>query len=63
MSHIYFTLQSECPQTIICRMSFTTQPNSNAAGSLVVGSSRKCWECGIIFPALRTRNGQNKLIT
>jgi hypothetical protein len=49
-----FTLQSECPHTIMCLMSFTIHPSSNAAGSFVVASSRKCCEWGIKLPALRT---------
>lgn len=53
----FIALQSLCPQTIICLISFTTQPNSRAAGSFVVNSSKKCCECGITFPALRTVKG------
>lgn len=49
------TLQSEWPQTIMCLIPLTTQLSSRAAGSLVVGSSRKCCECGIKLPALRTK--------
>lgn len=51
----FIALQSLCPHTITCFMSFTMQPNSNAAGSLVVSSSMKCWECGMTLPAFRTR--------
>jgi hypothetical protein len=51
---VTLTLQSECPQTITCLISFTIHPSSNAAGSVVVASSRKCCECGIKLPALRT---------
>lgn len=49
------TLQSECPQTITCLISLCTHPSSKAAGSHVVYSSRKCCECGIKFPAFRTK--------
>lgn len=40
----------------MCLISFTTHPNSNAAGSFVVSSSKKCCECGMTFPAFRTKN-------
>jgi hypothetical protein len=57
-----FTLQSECPQTIICLISFTIHPSSNAAGSVVVASSRKCCEWGIKLPALRTATKKKNII-
>jgi hypothetical protein len=38
-------------------MSLTTQPSSNAAGSLVVYSSKKWWELGIRLPAFLTVTG------
>lgn len=50
----FIALQSLWPQTIMCLMSFTIQPNSKAAGSFVVNSSKKCCEWGMRFPAFLT---------
>lgn len=50
----FIALQSLCPQTIMCLMSFTTHPSSRAAGSQLKYSSWKCWAWGIRLPAFRT---------
>lgn len=50
----FIALQSLWPHTIMWRILFTTQPNSNAAGSQLKHSSWKCCACGTKLPAFRT---------
>lgn len=57
----FIALQSLWPQTIMCLISFTTQPSSKAAGSHIVNSSTKCCEWGIMLPAFLT--GKDKQLT
>lgn len=49
-------LQSECPHTMMCRMSLTTHPSSRPAGSHEKCSSWKNWLWGTRLPAFLMTN-------